>query len=391
MENSAKALNGIKALYKAEYPRIRADIHVELHSGKPAFASGTAEGCAAAVQGEIPQPAKNAPLTPESVCERMSKLGGTQFFPGEVTAEVDEGLNLPASALNALRRSLTEHLDEAVLRRSTPEYRTFPLSPPGSPAHEKSGFQWRCEVYSADQLRQALELPFELIYAPIRLLDGNTPGKERIVIIPPFVLQDCEPQLRKRLRELRAMGFEKAMAHTLGHAQILSEEGFLIHGGHRMNIINSYSAEVCGRLGFQDITLSFEGTAAQLAEIRSPLPRGIIAYGRLPLMIMRRCPVSGGAPCGRVHPFDDSGTPCGEHICDRRGNPLPVLCGGNSVEILNPDMLIMSDRMNALEPFDFAVLKFTTEQEIKPVLDMYLSNRKPSGALTRGLYFRGAE
>lgn len=391
VENSAKALNGIKALYKAEYPRIRADIHVELHSGKPAFASGTAEGCAAAVQGEIPQPAKNAPLTPESVCERMSKLGGTQFFPGEVTAEVDEGLNLPASALNALRRSLTECLDEAVLHRNTPEYRTFPLSPPGSPAHEKSGFQWRCEVYSADQLRQALELPFELIYAPIRLLDGNTPGKERIVIIPPFVLQDCEPQLRNRLRELRAMGFEKAMAHTLGHAQILSEEGFLIHGGHRMNIINSYSAEVCGRLGFQDITLSFEGTAAQLAEIRSPLPRGIIAYGRLPLMIMRRCPVSGGAPCGRVHPFDDSGTPCGEHICDRRGNPLPVLCGGNSVEILNPDMLIMSDRMNALEPFDFAVLKFTTEQEIKPVLDMYLSNRKPSGALTRGLYFRGAE
>ena len=323
----------------------------------------------------------------------MDKATGDPLLvdEAEVTAEVDEGLNLPASALNALRRSLTEHLDEAVLRRNTPEYRTFPLSPPGSPAHEKSGFQWRCEVYSADQLRQAMELPFELIYAPIRLLDGNTTSKERIVIIPPFVLQDCEPQLRKRLRELRAMGFEKAMAHTLGHAQILSEEGFLIHGGHRMNIINSYSAEVCGRLGFQDITLSFEGTAAQLAEIRSPLPRGVIAYGRLPLMIMRRCPVSGGAPCGRVHPFDDSGTPCGEHICDRRGNPLPVLCGGNSVEILNPDMLIMSDRMNALEPFDFAVLKFTTEQEIKPVLDMYLSNRKPSGALTRGLYFRGAE
>lgn len=391
VENSAKALNGIKALYKAEYPRIRADIRVELHSGEPAFASGMAEGCAAAVRGEIPQPAKNAPLTPESVCERMSKLGGTQFIPGEVTAEVDDGLNLPASALNALRRDLTSRLDEAVLRRNTPEYRTFPLSPPGSAPHEKSGFQWRCEVYSADQLRQALELPFDLIYAPIRLLDENTPGKDRIALIPPFVLQDCEPSLRARLRELRAAGFSRAMAHTLGHAQLLSEEGFLLHGGHRMNIINSYSVEVCARLGFQDITLSFEGTAAQLAEIRSPLPRGIVAYGRLPLMIMRRCPVSGGAPCGRVHLFDDGGTPCGAHVCDRRGNPLPVLCGGSSVELLNPDMLIMSDRMNAVEPFDFAVLKFTTEQELKPVLDMYLNNGKPSGALTRGLYFRGAE
>jgi hypothetical protein len=70
---------------------------------------------------------------------------------------------------------------------------------------------------------------------------------------------------------------------------------------------------------------------------------------------------------------------------------MPILCGGNSVEILNPDTLIMSDRMDALGAFDFAVLKFTDETEIKPVIDMYLNNRKPQGSLTRGLYFRGAE
>ena len=387
VENSAKALNGIKALYKAEFPRIKADINVEIRPGEPAFAAGSAEGCAAAVTGEVPQPAKNAPLTPESVVERMSKLGGTQFIPGEVTAEVADGLNLPASALNSLRRELTARLDEAVLRKNTPSYRTYPLTSPGSPAHVKNGFEWRCEVYSAEQLRQALELPFGLIYAPIRLLDENTPDKDRIAVIPPFVLQGEEEHLRNRLRELHGMGFTRAMAQTLGHSQLLKEEGWLIHGGHRMNVINSYSAEVCGRVGFEDVTLSFEGTAAQLAEIQSPIPRGIIAYGRLPLMIMRRCPVSGGAPCGRVHLYDD----CGSHICDRRGNQMPVLCGGSSVEILNPDLLIMSDRMKSVEPFDFAVLKFTDEQELKPVLDMYLNDRKPNGALTRGLYFRGAE
>ena len=55
------------------------------------------------------------------------------------------------------------------------------------------------------------------------------------------------------------------------------------------------------------------------------------------------------------------------------------------------DLLIMSDRSSALEPFDFAVLKFTDEKELKPILDMYQNNGKPSGPLTRGLYFRGAE
>ena len=165
----------------------------------------------------------------------------------------------------------------------------------------------------------------------------------------------------------------------------------MLHGGHRMNVINSRSAEVCADFGFEDITLSFEGTAAVLAEIKSPIPTGIIAYGRLPLMIMRRCPVCGGKPCGRVSPLECTGTPCGKSIRDRRGNEMPVLCGGNCVEVLNPDRLIMSDRGQTLRQFDFAVLKFTDEPEIKPVLDMYLNNGKPSGALTRGLYFRGAE
>ena len=110
VENSAKALNGIKALYKAEFPRIRADIRTILKPGEPAFAAASCGDISAAVQGEIPQPALNAPLTSEGVCSRMSKLGGTQFYAGEVTAEVGEGLNLPASALNSLRRELVEQL-----------------------------------------------------------------------------------------------------------------------------------------------------------------------------------------------------------------------------------------------------------------------------------------
>lgn len=391
VDNSAKALNGIKALYKAEFPRIRVDIRTVLKAGEPAFACASCGDISAAVQGEVPQAAVNSPLTAESVCSRMSKLGGTQFYAGEVSAETDEGLNLSASALNALRRDLVEQLSAAVLAKNTPDYKLRELTPPLFAEHESTPMKWRCEVYSAEQLRQAAELPFELIYAPMRLLDGSTSDKDRIAVIPPFVLSDCEDEVRERLRQLRAEGFTAGLAHTLGHALLLREEGYKIHGGHRMNIINSYAAGVCGKFGFEDITLSFEGTAAQLAEISSPIPRGIVAYGKLPLMIMRRCPISGGKPCGRVHLFDDAGAPCEECISDRRGKKMPILCGGNSVEILNPDLLIMSDRRAALEPFDFAVLKFTVEQEIKPIFDMYLKNGKPAGSLTRGLYFRGAE
>ena len=70
---------------------------------------------------------------------------------------------------------------------------------------------------------------------------------------------------------------------------------------------------------------------------------------------------------------------------------MPLLCGGNSVELLNPDTLIMSDRMRDLRGFDFAVLRFTNESGLKSVYDMYAGGGKPAGSLTRGLYYRGAE
>ncbi len=391
VENSAKALNGIKALYKSELPRISADIHTEIGSGKPVHAFASCGEITAEAFGEIPQPARNAPLTSEGVCERMSKLGGTQFRAGRVTAEVGEGLNLPSAALNSLRRDLVSRLDSAVLERNTPHYKINALSKPENSPRDKKPLEWRCEIAAAEQLEQALRLPFSLIYVPMRLLNAGTPDKDRIVVIPPFVLADCEERVRERLSRLREEGFTHGMAQTMGHALLLREAGFRLHGGYRMNVINSYSAGVCSRFGLEDLVLSFEGTVAQLARIDSPVPRGIVAYGRLPLMILRRCPVSDGKPCGRVDQLDGAGDPCGECIRDRRGREMPVLCGGNSVEILNPDIMIMSDRRSTLEQFDFALLKFTDEKELKPVLEMYLQSKKPSGALTRGLYFRGAE
>lgn len=385
VDNSAKALNGIKALYKDELPRFAADINIIIKKGKPISASARCgEICVTAV-GELPQEAQNTPTSAESVCERMAKLGGTQFMPGNISAEIDGGLYVPAAVLNALRRELCDKLSKAVERKNTPIYDICNINlRVKANAHKDNVPAYRAEVASENQLLQALELGFELVYAPLALLSESTPHKDRIVVIPPLFLADCEEEVRERLTALRSAGFKRGMAQTLGHAQLLKECGCELHGGHRMNLLNSFSVKVCEDFGFADVTLSIEGTAAQLAEIRCQIPRGIVAYGRLPLMAMRRCPIADGAPCRRK-------LPCNESIADRYGGKMPVLCGGNSVELLNPDTLVLSDRQQTLAAFDFAVLKFTTETELEPVLKMYLNNSKPQGKLTRGLYFRGAE
>ncbi len=384
VENSAKALSGIKALYKDELPRLKADIHVTAEAGQPISASARCGSVYADAEGGIPQAAQNAAATEQSVCERMAKLGGTQFFAGEITADVDDGLFIPAAELNALRRSVCEQLDKGITAKNTPIYSVSEIPQLMPKNRAATPLEFRAEVATKKQLSEALSLAFELVYAPISLLSESAPQKDRIAVIPPLVLSDCEEQVRERLKALKTAGFTKGVAHTLGHAKLLKDEGYEVLGGYRLNVINSYAADFYERYGLSDITLSFEGTAQQLSEIKCDIPRGILAYGRLPLMAMRRCPISGGKPCGAE-------APCNRSVKDRRGNEMPVLCGGNYVELLNPDMLIMSDRQRTLSQFDFALLKFTTEAEIAPVLDMYLNDKKPSGSLTRGLYFRGAE
>ncbi|MBD5130241.1 MAG: U32 family peptidase [Ruminococcaceae bacterium] len=398
VENSANALKGIKELYKSEYPRHKLDMNVKIERGKNIFVSfsfklGRTAWASMAWSDTVPEEAKGAPLTAEAVCERMSKLGGTQFYAGEITAEVDDGLYVSAAALNELRREICAAAEKSILDSFT-EYklseRDFRVMLPRKTEPRSGEIRYRAEVHTAKQLRQALALDFDLIYAPMGLLDENTPDKRRIAVIPPLILSDCEEETAERLAELRDMGFNKGLAHTLGHAELLKKCGFNILGGYRMNILNSLAAKACSDYGFWDITLSFEGTAAALAEINSSRPVGIVAYGRLPLMLARRCPIMDGKPCGRKSPFGD-GESCGRCIKDRQGNDLPVLCGGNCVELLNPDTLIMSDKRDTLRQFDFAVLKFTVEDDIKPIYEMYRNNGKPEGRLTRGLYYRGAE
>lgn len=242
----------------------------------------------------------------------------------------------------------------------------------------------RAEISDENQLKQALDnMDIQYIYAPLNLLDENTPDKYRIIAVPPLFLGDCEEQVQKQLERLKGCGFDRALAHTAGHIPLLQKVGLKVHGGVRLNITNSLSQSFYEDNGIEDTTLSFELTADEAEKIRRKVPVGLIAYGRLSLMVTRRCPIKNGTPC-------NNGKSCSKTITDRKGNKLSVLCS-NTVEILNPDILVLSDKIKDFMNFDFLILKFTVEDDVNSVVELYLNGGKPDGNLTRGLYYRGVE
>ena len=250
---------------------------------------------------------------------------------------------------------------------------------------EVNKIEIRAWVYTRKQLSDALENEsVSYVYCPIKIIDKSLHSyKDRIIILPPEYLADSEEKTRNELKKLYDEGFCFAAAHTVGHIELLRELGFTIFGGNRLNCVNSRTAEFLYNEGIRDIILSPELTVNQIGKISCASETGIIAYGHLPLMINRRCPINNGKPC--------NGKNCGKRIKDRLGNELSLICNENTVEILNSDVLILSDKLKDFK-VQFVVLRFTVETEINPIIEAYKKGSKLNfKKITRGLYYRGVE
>ena len=63
-------------------------------------------------KGPIPETARNVALTEDTVKTQLEKLGGTRFEIKGINIKLSEGLALPLSALNAMRRECIEQLEK---------------------------------------------------------------------------------------------------------------------------------------------------------------------------------------------------------------------------------------------------------------------------------------
>ena len=71
--------------------------------------------------GDAPEEARNRAVTEEELRQRLTKTGGTVFAADQIEIELDEGLMVSASAVNALRRELLDELAECVAGSESPE------------------------------------------------------------------------------------------------------------------------------------------------------------------------------------------------------------------------------------------------------------------------------
>ncbi|MCM1529405.1 MAG: U32 family peptidase [Alistipes sp.] len=361
-------------LYRRERAAFTANFHVRMIKDMPLEITASVGNISAAVSGDIPDAARNAPTDAAALTKQLSKLGDTVFTFGAFTAEIENGLFVPAGKLNELRRRLTAELTLKIAESNTPEYKinSFSINSPKAVSHRKTAdLPLRTYCRTKEQVLAAVGSS-QFVIIPESIADAGLP-KDKVIVAPPRFIANEEKTI-SRLNQLKDMGFEHLLCHTLDSAAMGKKLGFRLHGGFTLNIFNSLSAEAAPT---EDVILSPELTAEQISEIGCEKPAGALIYGRLPLMLTRNCPIKNEVGCQK----------CTGCITDRTARQLPVACSGDYVELLNPDILYMGDRLNELGGISFGVIMLHDENADETRAAMLMN--KPHGNITRGLYYRG--
>ena len=367
--SAAGVIKEISRTYDKENPLLPMDMHFFCKAGEPCVLTAYALGKAVTVKGDIPEAAVNKPMTCDSVASRLSKLGGTQFFPNNITAEVGENLIIPASKINELRRKAVEAL-------TTPEKITV-ISKPLTVTRYK---EKNCIPYANASFKSASQIPhrhpFKNIFIPVdSALEDFIENRAGVAL--PRGLFGCEDKLSAQLEKLKKAGVTKALCPNIGAYQLAKDMGFTAFGDFGLNIYNSQSAQM-----IDNPILSFELTLEQANRIDAH-NTGVIAYGKIPLMLTRNCPVKKSIGCGECK---KNGS-----LTDRKGYKFDVICSNYPcAEILNPVPIYMLDRLDEIKT-DFINFYFTTESanEVEQIIELYKSGAKPPFQFTRGLYQRG--
>lgn len=393
-ENVADAtgavLAGLRSLYSKELMKIPIDYILKIkYNKKTVLIAADCEGHTALAEGDIPAAAVNRAVDSAQCEKQLKKTGGTPFYADNIACEIDGGLSVPFSELNRLRREVLQKLEQA--RGKKPPVPFAVRENPQPEPHKAGKFRLRARFTGTDIPQAAKQC--ELIYLPYgtpneKLKQLITGGFHAALEIPRGIF-GMEAAVRRRLKDAKTVGVTDVWAGTLDGASIGVELGFAVHGGFSLNITNTEALEWYREFGLKDAELSFELTLAQAARIGGEFPRGLLLYGRLPLMLCRNCPVansSRGCLHCRTAPV----------LTDRKGIKFPVQCGGACSEVLNSVPLYTADIIREVKNQDFGILRFTTESkaEAGAVLDEYFSAArggsipKPQNGFTRGLYHR---
>ena len=376
-------LEDLAAMYK-EAPDVKVPVrfYFEALAGKPARLVASSGDDKAFVGGPVPALALKVALDEEQIARSLYKTGDTRFKVWKINCNLDPGLFLPASALNAMRREALEILDKERNRffvRAKKESRVFLAA-----HHPANRPQLRLRFEKASQIPETPE--DAILILPVKEIAAHPDlarrfGSRLWAELPPLVYGAAARDALEQMLHGLPGPVQDVVCSNIGSVYTAQKHGLKVHGGFELNVLNSEAAEEYGKMDLEDVLISPELAFAKMRQMKGELPRGAILYGYLPLMKCRACPGKTEKGCGSCTGFTV--------MTDRTGTEFALICRDKQYsEILNSVPVYVCNR--SVPKLDFEELYFTVEStgECRHVLDLYEEKSPADFPRTAGLYFR---
>ena len=237
------------------------------------------------------------------------------------------------------------------------------------------------QVFDEEQLRACEKELVRTIYIPANLISAvRREGIKYVVVLPEICDDDKKIQIPENFGVLIS---------NVGQGMMYG--GYEKYGNSRLNVFNSYSLK-CFE-DYQSVTLSSELNLKEIAKVGGTVRKEIVSYGKIPLMIMKNCPVkSVTGKCSKNG---------GYYLRDRKNEEFKMVCDGycHSV-ILNSKNIYMADKIADIKKsgVNRVRLNFYDEsceetlnviREYKNALKGESIDKKPENTFTRGHFYRG--
>lgn len=347
-------------------------------------------GHCATVLGAVPQMAQNRQSDVKSLRRQMEKLGDTMYDLGTVTAEIGEGLMLPVAAVNAMRRDAVAALDAARCAAATPQYTIAPPLQYARNPHQAAQPQLWLSIRKLSQLNMLHDaaLSIDRLLLPLQLAKAYAKQPllpiAQCILISPRWWNDAA-SIRTMLCDAKSLGFTHLACGNVGDVQLGRSLGLTLHGTLGYHITNPFAADMASDMGLADGLLSPELSPQTAAQISSTLPLGIYAYGKLPLMLVRNCPIQAQIGCKQ----------CKHQLKDRKGQLLFTDCtritqSPDYAELFNSAVVWLADKQSQYQGAAYQLLAMTDEspKRVKEVVLAFAgaADIPPPARFTRGLH-----
>ncbi len=383
VEAAKNVLKALNSSYKDEVQNVKVNAFCLAKADKPVELTVSSKNHTVTVLGSTPQKAINRSITKEEIIKQLSKTGSTPYKVENIEISLDDGLMLPVSSLNALRREAIEKLTFARLDKKP--YEILPYEPLKTKKAKSDLLKGKTliRVNSVGQLKHIKNREDLAVVLPIKEITEEILAAYSLVLgeIPSLLFGRDDEKTASLLKEKQALGLKYALCDNIGALNLAKEACLQIILSWGMNALNAVSIGAFENFDIIGAVASFESSVQNLVQMKKEFsPLGAIKYGFLPLMRMRACPNKTEKGCG---------TCTGKtKITDRMNKEFILICNDKRYCTLLNSLPLFVENKDIQT--DFSMLYFTVEdaQKVKEIFDIYQNGEAPDFARTGGLYFK---